>query len=584
MLSELFIDNFVIIKRNHIYFQPGFNVLTGETGSGKSLILEAINLLLGKRADKDIVGRFSDKTIIEGIFDLDRKNKEILENNGVLFDENDNKLIVSRSITHKSSTLRINGRVANLTILREISPILIDIYNQGDSNAFMNKANYIYLVDNYGNDNETSDLRKMIKALVKKKNDYLVKYNNLDLTDEEISRERDLIKYQIQEIEEIDLLSIDEEAIDEEYKRLNSLNELRQAIAKTMLILDNEDFEQASASNMVSMGISELSYYTDLDTKVSDFYDRLSAINDEITDLYSDLDSYEQSLVIDPERAQELEDLTNHLFNLKRKYGSNIGEILTYYDNISQRMKELDEIEDLRDNLDKIIEDLDQKLESKGQKLSEIRKKKSKIIEEKINKSIRELNIKNGEFKIIIDKKENIDSTGFDDVDFLIKTNKGEELKSLSKTASGGEISRIMLAFKEIFADFDNVDTMIFDEIDTGISGRTAQIVGEKILDISKKRQIISISHLPQIASLANNHILIAKEDVGDFTISSTKKIEGKERTEEIARLIGGVNITDITYKSASEMLTMAEELRNDWRPILWNTNKIRFYIRWQNS
>lgn len=564
MLSELFIDNFVIIKRNHIYFQPGFNVLTGETGSGKSLILEAINLLLGKRADKDIVGRFSDKTLIEGIFDLDKKNKKILENNGVLFDENDNKLIVSRSITHKSSTLRINGRVANLTILREISPILIDIYNQGDSNAFMNKANYIYLVDNYGNDKETSDLRKMIKALVKKKNDYLVKYNNFDLTDEEISRERDLIKYQIQEIEEIDLLSIDEEAIDEEYKRINSLNELRQAIVKTMLILDNDDFDQASVSNMVSMGISELSYYTDLDTKVSDFYDRLSAINDEITDLYSDLDSYEQSLVIDPGRAQELEDLTNHLFNLKRKYGSNIGEILTYYDNISQRMKELDEIEDLRDNLDKIIEDLDQKLESKGQKLSEIRKKKSKIIEEKINKSIRELNIKNGEFKIIIDKKENIDSTGFDDVDFLIKTNKGEELKSLSKTASGGEISRIMLAFKEIFADFDNVDTMIFDEIDTGISGRTAQIVGEKILDISKKRQIISISHLPQIASLANNHILIAKEDVGDFTISSTKKIEGKERTEEIARLIGGVNITDITYKSASEMLTMAEELRND--------------------
>lgn len=564
MLSELFIDNFVIIKRNHIYFQPGFNVLTGETGSGKSLILEAINLLLGKRADKDIVGRFSDKTLIEGIFDLDRKNKKILENNGVLFDENDNKLIVSRSITHKSSTLRINGRVANLTILREISPILIDIYNQGDSNAFMNKANYIYLVDNYGNDNETSDLRKMIKALVKKKNDYLVKYNNLDLTDEEISRERDLIKYQIQEIEEIDLLSIDEEAIDEEYKRLNSLNELRQAIGKTMLILDNDDFDQASVSNMVSMGISELSYYTDLDTKVSDFYDRLSAINDEITDLYSDLDSYEQSLVQDPERAQELEDLTNHLFNLKRKYGSNIGEILTYYDNISQRMKELDEIEDLRDNLDKIIEDLDQKLESNGQKLSEIRKKKSKIIEEKINKSIRELNIKNGEFKIIISKKDNIDSTGFDDVDFLIKTNKGEELKSLSKTASGGEISRIMLAFKEIFADFDNVDTMIFDEIDTGISGRTAQIVGEKILDISKKRQIISISHLPQIASLANNHILISKEDVGDFTISSTKKIEGKERTEEIARLIGGVNITDITYKSASEMLTMAEELRND--------------------
>ena len=167
-------------------------------------------------------------------------------------------------------------------------------------------------------------------------------------------------------------------------------------------------------------------------------------------------------------------------------------------------------------------------------------------------------------FKIDFSKKENIDTTGYDEVDFLIRTNKGEKLKSLTKTASGGEISRIMLAFKEIFADFDDVDTMIFDEIDTGISGRTAQIVGEKILDLSTKRQVIAISHLPQIASLASNHILISKEDVGNFTISSTQKIEDEKRILEIARLIGGVNITDITINSASEMLTMAEELRNE--------------------
>ena len=203
MLAELFIDNFVIIKRNHIFFEDGFNVLTGETGSGKSLILEAINLLLGKKANKDIVGRFSDSTTIEGIFIVDEATKKILENNTVLFDEDDNKLIVNRTITPKSSTLRINGRVANLTILREISPILIDIYNQGDSNAFMNKANYIYLIDNYSNDSQTSDLRKMIKALINQKNDYLAKFANLNLTDEEIQRERDLIKYQIEEIDTI---------------------------------------------------------------------------------------------------------------------------------------------------------------------------------------------------------------------------------------------------------------------------------------------------------------------------------------------------------------------------------------------
>ena len=564
MLSELFIDNFVIIKRNHIFFEEGFNVLTGETGSGKSLILESINLLLGKRADKDIVGRFAPKTVIEGVFELDEKAKNILINNGVIFDEDDNKLIVNRTISQKSSTLRINGRVANLTTLREISPILIDIYNQGDSNAFMNKANYIYLIDNYSNDQETIDLRKMIKALVNQKNEYLVKYNNLNLTDEEISRERDLIKYQIEEIEKIDLFSINEEEIDEEYKKLNNINAMRESIEAAKGILDNSDYDVNSISSMLGAILSEINSFSDIDSRLSEFYDRLSALNDEVNDIYSEMDIYQESLTGDPERAQELEDLIEHIYNLKRKYGSNIDEIISYYDEISARIKELDEIEDLRDNLDSILSDIDQKLNENASKLHDIRIKKSKILEENINKSIAELNIKNGLFKIEFSKKENIDTTGSDELDFLIRTNKGEDLKSLTKTASGGEISRIMLAFKEIFADFDDVDTMIFDEIDTGISGRTAQIVGEKILDLSNKRQVIAISHLPQIASLAGNHILISKEDVGDFTISSTQKIEGEKRISEIARLIGGVNITDITINSAGEMLEMAEELRNE--------------------
>lgn len=566
MLAELFIDNFVIIKRNHIFFEDGFNVLTGETGSGKSLILEAINLLLGKKANKDIVGRFADSTTIEGIFIVDQETKKILENNTVLFDENDNKLIVNRTITPKSSTLRINGRVANLTILREISPILIDIYNQGDSNAFMNKANYIYLIDNYSNDKETSDLRKMIKALNNQKNDYLVKFANLDLTDEEIQRERDLIKYQIEEIEAIDLFSINEEEIDEEYKKLNNINDLRTAIGAAKSILDSTDYDQQSLTSMLGASLSELSNFTSIDKKISDFYDRLSAINDEINDLYSDMDLYEESLIGDPQREEELEELMQILFNLKRKYGQSIEEIIKYYDEISSRLKELDEIESLRLSKDQKIKEIDQKLDKYASELHEIRLKKSKVLEKSINTSIRELNIKNGIFKIEFSKKDHIDMTGYDDVDFLIRTNKGEKLKSLSATASGGEISRIMLAFKEIFADFDNVDTMIFDEIDTGISGRTAQVVGEKILDLSKKRQVISISHLPQIAALAQNHILITKNDEGDFTISKTEKIEDEKRVEEISRLIGGVNITDITLHSAREMLTMAEELRNDRR------------------
>lgn len=564
MLAELFIDNFIIIKRNHIIFEDGFNVLTGETGSGKSLILEAINLLLGKKVNKDVIGRFSEKTTIEGIFILDEKNKKILEDNTIIFDEDDNKLIINRTIGKKSSTLRINGRIANLTSLREIAPILIHIYKQGDSNAFMNKSNYVYLIDSYSNDKETIDLKKTIRTLVGQRNEYLEKFKNLNLTDEEISRERDLIEYQISEIDQVDLSNINEDEIDEEYKKLTSINEIREAIDNSKNILDSSDYDTISATEMINRSMTELSALTNLDEKLSVFYDRLSSLNDEIGDIYSEMDLYEENLVGDSYRQQELEDLMEIIFKLKRKYGHSIEDILEFYDNISKRLEELNEIDDLKNNLDKIINEIDVKLEKNALKLHEIRNKKSKIIEEKINKSIRELNIKNGLLKIKISRKNKIEANGQDDVDFLIRTNKGEDLKSLQDTASGGEISRIMLAFKEIFADFDDVDTMIFDEIDTGISGRTAQIVGEKILDLSKTRQVISISHLPQIAALANNHLLISKKDEGDFTISSTKKIENKDRVEEIARLIGGVNITNKTIASASEMLTMAQELTNE--------------------
>lgn len=566
MLAELFIDNFIIIKRNHIIFEDGFNVLTGETGSGKSLILEAINLLLGKKASKDVVGKFSDKATIEGIFILDEKNKKILEDNTIIFDEDDNKLIVNRTIGKKSSTLRINGRIVNLASLREIAPILVDIYKQGDSNAFMNKANYIYLIDSYSNDKETINLKKAIKSLVSKRNEFLEKFDHLNLSDEEISRERDLIEYQISEIDQVDLSNINEEEIDEEYRKLTSINEIREAIENSKSILDSSEYDTISATEMINKSMTELSAITDLDDKLSVFYDRLSSLNDEIGDIYSEMDLYEENLIGDSYRQQELEDLMEIIFKLKRKYGRSIEDILDFYDNISKRLEELNEIDDLKNNLDKIISEIDSKLEKNALILHEIRNNKSKIIEEKINKSIRELNIKNGLFKIKISQKNRIDINGLDDVDFLIRTNKGEDLKSLQDTASGGEISRIMLAFKEIFADFDDVDTMIFDEIDTGISGRTAQIVGEKILDLSKNRQVISISHLPQIAALANNHLLISKKDEENFTISSTKKIENKDRVEEIARLIGGVNITKTTIDSASEILTMAQELTNERR------------------
>lgn len=561
MLSELFIDNFVIIKRQHVFFKEGFNVITGETGSGKSLILNAINLLLGKRADKDTVGKFSDKTIVEGVFELSPLQIKKLEKKDISFD--DNKLIITRTIKKSSSSVRINSRMVNLSLVREITGDLIDIYKQGDSSNFMDKKNYLDIIDYYNKDSETLKLREEIENLYNQKNDLLNKFKNFDLSDEEVQREKELINYQLEDIRELDLDNIDEEKIDKEYKKLNNITELKDSFDKTSELISSIDYDSVTVSTLLSQANYELSKFSDFDEETEELYTRLNTISDEVDELYRDLDSYKEGLDQDPERLYQLEMFTQKLFDLKRKYGNSISQIKKYYQSITERLEELDELTDLKSNINKKISIIDEKLYQKSEILHEIRVRKSKVLEEEIKEEIKSLNIVNGKFKIDFKKKDQVGSKGFDEVDFLIRTNKGEDLKSLSKTASGGEMSRIMLSFKGVFADYDKIDTLIFDEIDAGISGRTAQIVAEKILDLSKKRQIISVSHLPQIATLSNNHILISKTDLDKFTVSKAYTIEDKERVDEIARLIGGVDITSTTIKSAKEMLEMAEELKN---------------------
>lgn len=561
MLSELFIDNFVIIKRQHVFFKEGFNVITGETGSGKSLILNAINLLLGKRADKDTVGKFSDKTIVEGVFELSPLQIKKLEKKDISFD--DNKLIITRTIKKSSSSVRINSRMVNLSLVREITGDLIDIYKQGDSSNFMDKKNYLDIIDYYNKDSETLKLREEIENLYNQKNDLLNKFKNFDLSDEEVQREKELINYQLEDIRELDLDNIDEEKIDKEYKKLNNITELKDSYDKTSELISSIDYDSVTVSTLLSQANYELSKFSDFDEETEELYTRLNTISDEVDELYRDLDSYKEGLDQDPERLYQLEMFTQKLFDLKRKYGNSISQIKKYYQSITERLEELDELTDLKTNINKKISIIDEKLYQKSEILHEIRVRKSKVLEEEIKEEIKSLNIVNGKFKIDFKKKDQVGSKGFDEVDFLIRTNKGEDLKSLSKTASGGEMSRIMLSFKGVFADYDKINTLIFDEIDAGISGRTAQIVAEKILDLSKKRQIISVSHLPQIATLSNNHILISKTDLDRFTVSKAYTIEDKERVDEIARLIGGVDITSTTIKSAKEMLEMAEELKN---------------------
>lgn len=562
MLFELFIDNFVIIKKQYIRFEDGFNVITGETGSGKSLILDAINLILGDRAKKEYIGNFSDKTIVEAVFIIKDKEKEdFFESKDISLDEN--KLIITRIIRKSSSTIRINGRISTLETLKEISSILVDIYNQNDNTEFINKSNYINLLDTYKNDDDTIKLLSNLKKLDDKKNNLNNKLSLIDLDDKELIREVELLRFQIDEIEKADIENLDEDKLDSDYKRLNSITELKEALEFSKEKISGYDYNNPGIIDIISKISSKLEEFSDIDNEVNDFYQGIIQVEDQLSEIYSAIDYYSDNLYFDENELNQLEDKIHTVFALKRKYGSSLDEVIDYYNTSKKRLEELENSTKLKKDIFKDIENINDEMLDISKKLHDIRINKSIELEDKINESIHRLNIKNGLFSIKL-KEKTLSNKGIDNVLFLIRTNKGESLKSLEKTASGGELSRIMLAFKEIYSDFDKIDTLIFDEIDQGISGRTAQIVAEKISNISKARQIISVSHLPQIASFADNHILVSKKDTNDSTITSIDMINGEDRIHELARLIGGVDITDKTYSSAKEMLDMASNLKKE--------------------
>ncbi|MDU3153599.1 MAG: AAA family ATPase, partial [Anaerococcus hydrogenalis] len=340
MLAELFINNFVIIKRDHLFFDKGFNVFTGETGSGKSLILDAINIVLGKRANKDVIGKFDDKTIIEAVFVVDKNTLKKLESKDITFD--DNKLIITRTISQQSSSIRLNNRATNLSLVKEISPLLIDIYKQGDSNVFMDKDNYLNIIDSYKKNDESILLIKEIKNLYNEKYKLIKKFENFDLSQEEVSREKELINYQIDDIEQIDLENIDEELIYQEFKKLNSITELRENIEKSEELISSFDYNQGTISSLLASLSSNLSEFSSIDERIDEVNEKIETVIDLINEVYSDLESYKDTLDQNPERLYELEMINQKLFDLKRKYGNNIEDILKYYQKITLRLKELE--------------------------------------------------------------------------------------------------------------------------------------------------------------------------------------------------------------------------------------------------
>lgn len=565
MIIELSIKNFAIIDNLKINFTKGFNVLTGETGTGKSIIVESIGMILGQRANRNLVRSGKDKAILEGVFYLENPQKVnmILDRYGIDKDP-ENYLIITREIfSNGRSVSRVNGRTVTLIMLNDITSNLVDIHGQYEHQSLLQIENHIKLIDTFG-DYELKRLLEQVEGKHKELSQEKRKLKDLTLDSIERDREMDLLKYQIEEIENSNLDKLDEEELLSEYNKISNIKEIEMVLGETANIMKDDGYNNYSIVDSINRCISNMNKIKGYGEEFEEYGKTLEYINYELQDLYRNIVNYLEKLDMDNERLMELEERIDTINKLKRKYGNSIDEILQYKDKIKERYNVLLNVEQAIEKINTNISIMEEELSHNCSKLTDLRKKISKSIEKMITQELKDLNMNNVVFKVDFKRLERFTEIGWDKIEFLISTNKGEDLKPLSQIVSGGEMSRIMLAFKRILADYDNIPTLIFDEIDTGISGRTGQVVGEKMKMISKNHQVICISHLPQIAALADTHFLIDKETVDDKTTTIVRKLEDEERIDELSRLLGGVDLTDTTKLHAKEMLEMSKRLNGN--------------------
>ncbi|MBS5966495.1 MAG: DNA repair protein RecN [Finegoldia magna] len=565
MLNSLYIENFAIIDKIDVDFTDGLNIITGETGSGKSILIEAFELLLGQRFNKSFIRDSSKKTIVEATFTIADDSKiKFLEDMG--YNVEDGVIIISRIVdTNLKSINKLNNRSITLSTLNELMSKFVDIHGQNGTQSLLNKDFYLDLIDSFDKE-ETFKIKTELREILNHIAEHKKAYKSFNISNEEKDRQLDIINYQIEEISQIDLENLDEEELENEYNKLSNVNLIKNNIGEILNMYSDENYNEQDINTMFNIVLSKMDSICEFDNEVNSFKQDLDKIYYDMDDLFSRISSYSSSIYQDEFKLNDLENKIAIITNLKRKYGKSIDDIISFRQNLERRLKELNEITENKRKFKELI-DLDKK---KGLELSDrlhkIRKEIVSKLENLIVQNLKDLNMKHADFQVKFEKLSDFNDKGYDSLDFLIKTNLGQDLKPMASIASGGEISRIMLGFKSVISDFEDINTLIFDEIDTGISGRTALVVGEKLIDLSKDKQVISISHLPQIASLSDNHILIEKIDCNNETKSILKVLTPEEKVNEISRLIGGINITETTIEQAKLMINQANELKNDRR------------------
>lgn len=574
MLQELDVRNYALISRLAIDFAPGLNILTGETGAGKSIILGAMGLVLGERASTDVIRTGATSALVKVAFDVsDESQAGMIIADADLRDDEDGMLLLSRELSAKGrSRCRINDMSTTLSILREVGDHLIDIHGQHEHQMLFRSEKHLDILDNFGG---LRPLRQKVSDSYNRLQKLRIEYSRLVSDRDKKLHQKDLLEFQLNELEDAELEEGEEEELLRERQILNNaelIYELANGIYNRLY--DSEEPTLPPILDILKLLKADLVKLHEIDAQLEDIQSRFESAMYELADISEHMRDYRDKAEFDPPRLAEIEDRLDLIYKLKRKYeASSIGDILSYKDDVAKQLEELSlsstRIEDIQHKIQKGIDTASKH----ALKLSRQRKSNAKRLKSLVEMELHSLGMEKTVFEVQVlqnesekgiirdkDKRFRLEPDGIDFIEFLLSPNVGEELRSLTKIASGGEISRIMLAVKTVLAQTDEVSTMIFDEIDTGIGGRIAEVVGKKLKELSKAQQVICITHLPQIASLADCHYRVEKKIIGDRTVVEVHRLDAEERVREVARMLAGEKITEVTIAHAQEMIEQAKE------------------------
>lgn len=563
MLIQLSVENIAIIEKLTIELENGLNILTGETGAGKSILIDAVNALLGSRISRELIRTGENKARVEAIFQAPSTLTDVLNSMGI-DNQDDGTLVICRQFFSTGRNIcRVNGNLVTVSQLKEIGEYLIDIHGQNDNQSLLRNKNQVEYIDNYSGSklllvkeeyrNSLAEFRSIDK-----------KIDQLKAMEKERARLEDLYKYQVNEIVGARLKMGEDEELLQQSNILSNAEEIIEALNNTYFSLIGEDGVAIGALEQIQRAQAAIDDITDFAPTFGQISESLVDIVDKIEEIAREIRNSREQVNYDPDLQQEVEERLALIESLKRKYGNSVEEIIEYGEKAQLKLDEVTDTEAHLTELSKKKKELDRILYRKASEIHKMRVEASETLKIKVTRELKDLEMPEAEFSVDIrfDESKSYHDDGLDKIEFLISPNPGEGLKPLNKIASGGEMSRIMLAIKRILADVDEIDVLIFDEIDTGVSGRAALKVGKKLLEISANHQVICVTHDAQIASLANAHYKISKESKGRRTLAQVDKLKGADREEEVARLLSGDN-SENTSKLAKEMIEKGMELRN---------------------